>query len=202
MSQVFSRIFVEGVTDVKFLKDLIRVHFGVKVSDELFVQTSGHGSLYNEKNLNLLQRVNDEGGQSLVIFDADNDFDKRSEELMTNAKNNKIDIRLFLYPKNDGPGDRESLLQMIANSETYLPFAKCFDPYMECLKGYKVTYDFGKSKNEKLDVPNRKTAIHNYLKIHRQESTERKRDYTDDTYWNIRSQQLTPLIDFLGLYFS
>lgn len=202
MSQPICRIFVEGVTDEKFLKDLIRVRFGVKVEDKLFVQTTGYGSLYSEKNLNILQRVQDDGGMNLVIFDADNNFEERNNELKTKAEINKVNIKLFLYPTNNGPGDRESLLQMIASVEKYLPFSKCFDPYMECLKDYKKTYDAGKSREDKLDVPNRKVAIHNYLKIHRKEATERKRDYADVNYWDMNNQQLTPLINFLRLYFS
>lgn len=194
------KFFVEGVTDVKFIRDFIFATFNRLIDESFFVTTGGYGSLFNEANVNQLQIINDNGGANLVIFDADSDFTKRRQELISKSEKYSIQINLFLFPNNEESGDRESFLQKNANPEKYSPFATCFDSYMACLMAYNSQLIM--AGNTPLNnLPNRKVSIHNYLKIYGQEAIERKRNYTDSNFWDLTHEYSKPLKEFLSPYF-
>lgn len=79
------RIFVEGVADKRFLEQLIGHYFG-EVKDDSIVITGGYTSLLSEKTgnayLNQMKRTSDDGGVNLVVFDADDNCEKRRAELL------------------------------------------------------------------------------------------------------------------------
>ncbi|MBO0930967.1 DUF3226 domain-containing protein [Fibrella aquatilis] len=198
------RLFVEGVTDVKFLEDYIYYKFNRRIIQENdIIKTGGYGSLYSESSINQLRYTQNQGGINLVIFDADLDFVNRKNELTKKSIDYQIDLELFLYPNNQESGDRESLLQSIANPEKYGSFATCFDPYATCIEAYKAEYDLlNAPKLTPFQQNSRKTAIHNYLIMHGQEAREKSRNYADTAYWNLDSDALNPLYSFLAPHFS
>lgn len=194
------RIFVEGGTDIKFLKDLILYEFGILLSEQSYVKTAGWTYLFSEKNINQLRRTTDDGGLNLVIIDTDTDFEDRYNWLVRNALTNRVLFSFFLFPTHQLLGDRESLLQSIANPAKYIPFAECFEPYMTCLEAYNSHYIA--NNNQPLAIPNRKINIYNYLAIHRQVTREHDRNYRDASYWNLAHESLSPLKNFLRPYFT
>lgn len=198
--QQYIRLFVEGKSDRKFLSDLIYCEFGYNFPEEYFVITGGWTRLFERKNIIELQRVQDEDGVSLVIFDADKSLISRRNNLLSEVKENLLNIELFLFPDNISSGDLESLLLSIANKEKHEAFFRCFDEYINCLQVYSDKYE-EKYKKE-LSLPPRKACVFEYLEIHNQETKEEKRDYTNATYWNLDSPHLDPLKDFLRPFFT
>jgi hypothetical protein len=204
------RIFVEGTTDIKFLKDLVRYEFGQTINDEIIIHIGGWGNLFGETNLNILRLVADQEGASLVIFDADGDEDEemtceqKRQHILEKSNEHSVSFDLFLYPNNIDSGDREALLQKIANPLVFKPFYDCFKAYYECLREYDNQYKVRTGIVLKLlsKRPERKVSLFNYLKFHGQESGENKRDYADEAYWNLNSDSLIPLKDFLRPHFS
>ena len=83
MKQTF-KIFVEGDADKRFISQLLEVIFKVPTDKDSIVKTSGWNNLTSPKTeetyLNQMKMVSANGGTNLVIFDADDDFDKRKEE--------------------------------------------------------------------------------------------------------------------------
>jgi hypothetical protein len=205
------RIFVEGSTDLRFLTDLVWIHFGKTLNKSEIIVTRGWSNLFNEENLNIIQLVAAQGGSSLVIFDTDKDSDIveesfviRRELLINKAKKNKVLIDLFLFPNNKEDGDIESLLQTIANPNVYEPVATCYESYFDCLQEYNQRYqsETGIRLNIFREKDRRKLALRNFLSIHGQKSDEHKRNYTDTNFWNFNSPALHPLIDSLRPHFS
>jgi hypothetical protein len=194
------KIFIEGVTDIKLLKDLVFFTFNQSIAEDIFVKTGGYGGLFNEQNLNQLRINTAQDGVNLVIFDADNDFSERKDELLSKAIQYEVEIKLFLFPNNIDSGDREKLLRSIANPDKYTPFDSCFEPYELCLKLYNKQYiqATGYPLNH---IPNNKIAIHNYLRLYNQETKEKRRDYMNAEYWDLTHGYLTPLRDFLRPFF-
>lgn len=211
MSQKKFKIFVEGVTDVKFISDIISHKFNVEPKAEWFVITGGFGKLFSEKSLNQLKRIQDDEGTNLVIFDTDKSFDSIEESfeirhnfLLNKSNESEILIKLFLFPNNQDAGDRELLLQQIANPLVYEPVAICYESYFDCLHTYNEEYQ--RKKGMSLSIPpqrlKRKLTLSNFLSFHDQRKDEDKRNYADTDFWDLNHPALNPLIDFLRPHFS
>lgn len=210
MSQKF-KIFVEGSTDSKFIVDLVQNRFNAELEREQVVVTGGFGRLFCAENLTQLERIQDEEGINLVIFDTDREehiseesFEIRKSLLVNQAEDKKIEIKLFLFPNNRDDGDLELLLQQIANPVVYKPFSACFEPYFDCLHAYNRQYQSETGKDLKVwpEKIRRKLALINFLNFHYQESNANKRNYTDTNFWDLNSPALNPLIAFLRPHFS
>ena len=205
------RIFVEGPTDKKFLTDLIQRRLMRLIPDDLFVETGGWGGLFNkddslfrENNLNILRIVNAQNGVNLVVFDTDHNFEERRRVLLEKAELNDVTFELFLFPDNQNTGDRETLLLQIVNPIAFLPVSQCFTPYFDCLQKVNEQRRIDTGNNLKIwpKKEERKMGLINYLQFHGQETSERKRDYTNPEYWNLYDPALNELIQFLTPFFG
>lgn len=140
------------------------------------------------------------GGCNLVIFDADTDktgggFEKRRNELLTLRKKLSIDFELFLWPDNKSDGIFEDLLLNIINPE-HRCLLECFEGFEQCIRSKDI-------ENKQYNIPNLKSKIYTYISTFKKTEKERKlfKDghwlFEDKKYWNLDSDFLLPLKDFL-----
>ena len=133
----------------------------------------------------------------IICFDAD---EKSKEENKTaiieqickyneNNNNNKIQkYKIFLLPdnecKNDGKKyEFENLLECIATNKD---FFVCWKNFIKCLekKEYKM--------------PNQKKKMYSYIDtVNPKFANKREWDFKNEKYWNLKSNSLEPLKDFL-----
>ncbi|MCQ2865482.1 hypothetical protein JT176_00205 [Helicobacter pylori] len=151
-------IFVEGPSDnvflevyLYFLEDLPIKNFKVK-------DVKGKDNL--SKRLLEIEKY----AKTLIIFDADEDYESNKREILkvvSNMKQTKqteqtiSEEQIFLFPNNQDDGDLETLLLKIAKHDEFL---KCFEGYLECIKS-KEHYKPIKDKNI------RKSKWYAYLEV-------------------------------------
>lgn len=196
------RIFVEGVADKRFIKQLIQHIFGVSVMDDCVIETEGYTNLISKSKtavyVNQMRRTTDDGGVNLVVFDADDDYEKRKNEIMDWKHKHKLDFELFLFPNNHSNGEFENLLESIINPENQ-PVMDCWEKYEESLKNVNIPWREGVP----LTIPAKKTKIYAYLEVllgssksEKKKIKECERDYCNINHWNLNATALTDLIAF------
>ena len=102
-------IFVEGVADERFIWQLAEHLFG-DISERInIIRTDGCSNLMSPKKqtayINQMKRTSADNGVNLVIFDADDDFSKKKDELVKWKEQNNVDFQLFLFPDNSSSGE-------------------------------------------------------------------------------------------------
>ena len=198
------KVFVEGIADKKFLKDYIRHIFSEhEVSNFDVIETGGWTNMYSQKGKgenirNQMKHNTDNDGVNLLIFDADDDFVTRKKEVEQWKKDGTLNFELFLLPNNNDIGELEDLLEKIIIDNNQ-PILDCWKRYEICLQGY-ASEQVGK----KLTTPAKKTKIYGYLeallgesKSEKKKIKEENRDYKNTAHWNLDSDYLKPLKDFL-----
>lgn len=93
--------------------------------------------------INQMKRTSADNGVNLVIFDADDDFSKKKDELVKWKEQNNVDFQLFLFPDNSSSDELEDLLELVINPEN--------QPVMDCWKTYEDSL-------KEIDLPWRKGA--------------------------------------------
>ncbi len=186
------KLLVEGKSDLRFLEDLIEVRLDKnKATDFEITEVGGWNNL--EKNTPTIKRLNDEGHSVKIIFDADDDYQERRAYIEKFKANNNLNFDIFLLPDNSLSGDLETLLECIANDK-HRRVLDCFQQYEDCLKKYEKTYA----------LPIRKSKIYAYVdafpKTNEQKKELKKENffYKDSEIWNLDSEALRPLVDFLN----
>ena len=117
-------IFVEGVADERFIWQLAEHLFG-DISERInIIRTDGCSNLMSPKKqtayINQMKRTSADNGVNLVIFDADDDFSKKKDELVKWKEQNNVDFQLFLFPDNSSSGELEDLLELVINPERFV----------------------------------------------------------------------------------
>ena len=205
------QIFVEGIADQKFLQDIIKAWYDVKMSlggyqkdkttlGQIF-NVGGKGVFKNEDKMKVLDtifkanRIN--GVRNIFIFDADK-FVTESENFIEYSKIHPIEY--FLLPDNQSDGDLETLLVQIINQENKVIF-ECWEGYENCLKT-------SPRKEGTFTTPASKTKIYAYLEALLGESDSQKkkikeaeRNYQDKSHWDLNAPALQHLKQFLDTYF-
>ncbi len=191
------RIFTESKADVRFLRDFIWESFNAELSETLDFDTLGGYGGYKEDRIlkQSIRQNHDNGNQTIIILDADNDFAQRVEEIKRDFIGFDIPINLFLFPDNKLAGNLEELLTVVAEERKLI---ECFLSYEECAKDYNVSLS--------------KARIYAYLdtllpagdKIHRKNDlrVEENRNYRNPAHWNLHHEYLQPLHDFLSPFFT
>lgn len=197
-------IFVEGVADERFFKQYIDHVFGEKVADERIVILQGWDNLKTEASAARMRSMTANGGVNLVIVDADKDFQARKDEIATWQQTNEVEFELFLMPNNHDSGALEDLLENIINPNNR-PILDCWENYEEELVKLEVP---GRTPPP-LTTPAKKTKIYGYLEALLGESKsqkelikETKRNYEETLHWNLDSDYLKPLREFLNKYLA
>jgi len=187
------KIFCEGISDQRFIRDFLKVHYNIAITeDELKTNTIIH-------NLGSWNKLKDRKGlitgtyseyTSLIFLDADDEkalekpgFDatiKFVTELMTTWNWSKYDI--FVLPNHQDTGTIEDLLENVINKKHSQIF-ECWNEFENCL-----------SKDKSLTIPAKKSKIYSYLEclhgVTNQEKDKCKdpnRDFQDESLWDIKN---------------
>ena len=140
----------------------------------------------------------DNAGINLVVFDADADFENREKELDDWKQSANLSFEVFLFPNNQETGALEDLLEKIILDKNQ-PIFDCWSGYESCLKTKTI-----EGRTKPLTVPAKKTKIYGYLEAllgttqnEKEKIKEKERNYKDVDHWNLESDYLTSLKDFL-----
>lgn len=198
-------IIVEGDADKKFIKDYCHHLFQtvppkdsiIHTGDLINCITGGYKGLAKEINLQQMRMNSDQGGVNLVIFDADDDYAARWEELSSLKEKHEVEFELFLFPNNHDAGALEDMLENIINPKNS-PIFNCWENYEKEL----AQLDIEGRTPPPLTTPAKKTKIYGYLealllKTEKEKIKEKKRDYENILHWNLDAEYLGALKEFL-----
>ncbi len=136
-------IFVEGPSDKVFLEAYLYFLEDLPIKNFKVKDVTGKDNL--SKRLLEIEKYD----KTLIIFDADKDYESNKKEILKVVSKTKQTIseeQIFLFPNNRDDGDLETLLLEIAKHDEFL---KCFEGYLECIKSkehYKPIKNISKSK--------------------------------------------------------
>ncbi|WQZ90661.1 hypothetical protein KVM45_01765 [Helicobacter pylori] len=143
-------IFVEGPSDKVFLE--VYLYF----LEDLPIKNFKVQNIKGKDNLSKRLLEIEKYDKTLIIFDADKDYESNKKEILKVVSKTKQTIseeQIFLFPNNQDDGDLETLLLEIAKHDEFL---KCFEGYLECIK----------SKEHYKPIRNiRKNMLYAYLKV-------------------------------------
>ncbi|WRE23798.1 hypothetical protein KVC47_01795 [Helicobacter pylori] len=139
-------IFVEGPSDRFFLEIyLLYLYFQERFPIKNFKVQNIDGKDNLFKRLFEIEKYD----KTLIIFDADKDYESNKKEILKVVSKTKQTIseeQIFLFPNNQDDGDLEILLLKIANHKEFI---NCFESYLDCIKKkehYKPIKNIRKSK--------------------------------------------------------
>lgn len=202
-------IFVEGPSDKVFLEAYLYFLEDIPIKNFKVKDVTGKDNL--SKRLLEIEKYD----KTLIIFDADKDYESNKKEILSKTQQKITEEQIFLFPNNQDDGDLETLLLEIAKHDEFL---KCFEGYLECIKSkehYKPIknirkskwyaylevfelQNFFKDKRNKNDKKNEeKIIIDDKGKIRKEykEEYEKLKEVID-----FNSNSLIPLKDFLGQF--
>ena len=192
-------IIVEGEADKKFMEDYYHHLFQTPAPKNSIIHTGGYKKLVDEVILRQMQMNTDQGGVNLVIFDADDDYKTRWEELSSLKEQYGVEFELFLFPNNQDTGALEDLLENIINSNNR-PILDCWENYEEELRRLEIP---GRTPPP-LTTPAKKTKIYGYLEALLGESKkekkmikEKERNYKNASHWDLDAEYLDKLKEFV-----
>lgn len=143
-------IFVEGPSDKVFLEVYLYFLEDIPIKNFKVQNIKGKDNL--SKRLLEIEQYD----KTLIIFDADKDYESNKKEILKIVSESKQTIseeQIFLFPNNQDDGDLETLLLEIAK---HTKFLKCFEGYLECIK----------SKEYYKPIKNiRKNMLYAYLEV-------------------------------------
>jgi len=199
------RIFVEGDADVKFIKDITLHFYDIKLTDNDIIKTDGWTTIKSkrEKGENIRNKlIENSDGNNLIIFDADDDFAIRRNEIEQWKVEFELEFDLFLFPNNINNGELENLLETIIKIENK-PIFDCWNSYETCLLSYSSI------REKPLTVPAKKSKIYTYIETlvgnshsEKEKIKDKNRDFRNIEHWNLNSDTIIPLKDFLDKYFD
>ncbi len=202
------KIFVEGIADKKFLEDFISIHYSTNIQEDDIITTGGWTKLISsgkegEMVRNKMTQHTDNGGVNLLIFDADDNRQTRTDDIKKWQKKYNLNFHIFLWPDNKKRGDLETVLENIINPSNQ-PIFDCWNNYEKCLQNIVI-----QGRIEPLTIPARKTKIYGYLESlleptesQKEKIKERNRDYTKTEFWDLHSNYLKPLKQFLDRHIN
>ncbi|GAA7706901.1 hypothetical protein HpBT0302_10770 [Helicobacter pylori] len=118
-------IFVEGPSDKVFLE--VYLYFLGNFLTKNFKVQNIKGKDNLSKRLLEIEKYD----KTLIIFDADKDYESNKKEILSKTQQKITEEQIFLFPNNQDDGDLETLLLEIAKHDEFL---KCFEGYLECIK--------------------------------------------------------------------
>ncbi|GAA7464410.1 DUF3226 domain-containing protein [Helicobacter pylori] len=205
-------IFVEGPSDKVFLEVYLYFLEDLPIKNFKVKDVKGKDNL--SKRLLEIEKYD----KTLIIFDADKDYESNKKEILTvvsKTKQTKQTIseeQIFLFPNNQDDGVLETLLLEIAKHDEFL---KCFEGYLECIKSkehykpirnirknmlyaYLEVFELQKFFQYKWDTNNKKNEENiiiddkGKIKEEHQEEYEKLKEVID-----FKSKSLIPLKNFL-----
>ena len=197
-----TNIWVEGEADKKFINDYCKlinspIHTNIRIEI-----TGGWTQISSEKtegerirNAIKINRANQE--KNIIIFDADENPEKRRNEIEEWKTKYNLDFDLFLFPDNKSKGELEDLLEQIITEKNSDIF-ECWREYEKCLKTKS------NSRLKPLTIPAKKSKIYCYIETlvgtsnsEKEKIKDRNRDFLNTEHWQLDSVKLFPLKNFL-----
>ncbi|RVY50061.1 DUF3226 domain-containing protein [Helicobacter pylori] len=207
-------IFVEGPSDEVFLEVYLYFLGNFPIKNFKVRSINGKDNLSNR--LNEIEQY----AKTLIIFDADKDYESNKKEILSKTQQKITEEQIFLFPNNQDDGDLETLLLEIAKHKEII---QCFKRYLKCIeckcieikehheliknirknmlyaylevfelqKFFQYEWDTNNKKNEKYIIIDDKGKI----KEKHQEEYEKLKEVID-----FNSNSLIPLKDFLGQF--
>ncbi|ERM21150.1 DUF3226 domain-containing protein [Helicobacter pylori] len=202
-------IFVEGPSDKVFLE--VYLYF----LEDLPIKNFKVQNIKGKDNLSKRLLEIEKYDKTLIIFDADKDYESNKKEILKVVSKTKQTIseeQIFLFPNNQDDGDLETLLLEIAKHDEFL---KCFEGYLEYIKSkehykpirnirknmlyaYLEVFELQKFFQYKWDTNNKKNEENiiiddkGKIKEEHQEEYEKLKEVID-----FKSKSLIPLKNFL-----
>ncbi len=208
-------IIVEGIADVVFLRDYIKILkpnsimdksklkddkiFIISIDDrEIRILIGGGYACINNLSPKIREFI-DDNYNIVTIQDADNPnkdkkyggVTKRMNYLDNIENKNKISFKTFLFPNHKDDGDLENLLLRIKNKTQYNLFNDCYENYINCT--LKI------SRQEFADeLREDKYKVFDYFRTYygMMNAKEQNR-YYEAKYWDFNHKELLPLKKFL-----
>ncbi|WRB29167.1 hypothetical protein KVK19_01855 [Helicobacter pylori] len=202
-------IFVEGPSDKVFLEAYLYFLEDIPIKNFKVKDVTGKDNL--SKRLLEIEKYD----KTLIIFDADKDYESNKKEILSKTQQKITEEQIFLFPNNQDDGDLETLLLEIAK---HTKFLKCFEGYLECIKSkehYKPIKNISKSKwyayLEVFELQNffkdkrNKNDKKNEEKIIIDDKGKIRKEYKEEyeklkEVIDFNSNSLIPLKDFLGQF--
>ncbi|GHP85012.1 hypothetical protein VN1202_03220 [Helicobacter pylori] len=202
-------IFVEGPSDKVFLEAYLYFLEDIPIKNFKVKDVTGKDNL--SKRLLEIEKYD----KTLIIFDADKDYESNKKEILSKTQQKITEEQIFLFPNNKDDGDLETLLLEIAKHDEFL---KCFEGYLECIKSkehYKPIKNISKSKwyayLEVFELQNffkdkrNKNDKKNEEKIIIDDKGKIRKEYKEEyeklkEVIDFNSNSLIPLKDFLGQF--
>ncbi|RKV57505.1 hypothetical protein EC543_02440 [Helicobacter pylori] len=212
-------IFVEGSSDRFFLEIyLLYLYFQEKFPIKNFKVQNVDGKDNLSKRLLEIEKYD----KTLIIFDADKDYESNKKEILKIVSESKQTIseeQIFLFPNNQDDGDLETLLLEIAKHKEFI---NCFEGYLDCIKKtehckpiknirknklyaylevfglekfFQYTWDTKKKNNKKKLIIDDKDGDEIEIKDQYKGDYEKLKEVID-----FNSNSLIPLKDFLGQF--
>ncbi len=191
------RIFVEGKSDQKFLRDFILKRFGIELQAENFDPLGSWSGYKSENKLKASIRENsiDNNKTSLLILDGDTDWQARKLEIFNDFKSFGVDIELFLFPDNQSNGNLEDILAEIAVERKLI---ECFQNYEKCVDSYPKKLNHSRIYSY-LDM----ILQDEYLDDNKRDlRREEFRDFCNENHWDLNHSCLNPLFNFLDSHIN
>ncbi len=197
-------IFVEGSSDRFFLEVyLLYLYFQEKFPIKNFKVQNVDGKGNLSKRLLEIEKYD----KTLIILDADKDYESNKKEILKIVSKTKQIIseeQIFLFPNDQDDGNLETLLLEVANHKEFI---NCFESYLDCIK---------KKEHYKPIKNIRKNMLYVYLEAFGLEDLYTKKNIFDtegkvkDQYKedykklkeviDLNSSSLVPLKNFLGQF--
>lgn len=182
-------LIVEGKKDKDFLTDYIDITYNIQLSNDNFLVIGGYGEQWaNNYKPKILEVKIEKSLTPIVIFDADIDFEDRSNKVASQIKAAGLSIDYFLFPDNKSPGTLETAIFRFINPR-HSKIPNCFDAYCECVRPYPT--------------PNSKSKLFAYLEIlFPKAKTSSKINFKDTNAWSFTQNCIPELDKFLDAYFK
>ena len=207
-------IFVEGIADQKFIKDLIEEWYGVslKVSNvdkpgSEILALGGVDAFDSPEKMKkvapIIETQQIKEIPIIAILDADVFVEN---DALISSHSSKFGFTYFLLPNHNSDGELETLLQSIINKQNQVIF-NCWNEFENCLVGHEAL----NTLSGKFTLPANKTKIYAYLETllgetstEKEKIKERNRDYRNKKHWNLDPTQpeLKALKAFLDPFFT
>ncbi|MGN8464683.1 DUF3226 domain-containing protein [Helicobacter pylori] len=205
-------IFVEGPSDKVFLEVYLYFLEDLPIKNFKVKDVKGKDNL--SKRLLEIEKYD----KTLIIFDADKDYESNKKEILKVVSKTKQTIseeQIFLFPNNQDDGDLETLLLEIAKHDEFL---KCFEGYLEYIKSkehykpirnirknmlyaYLEVFELQKFFQYKWDTNNKKNEENIIIDDKGKIKEKHEEDYRRlKKVLDLNSKSLIPLKNFLGQF--
>lgn len=208
------KIFCEGITDQVFIADCLesfyeysshrkgRTKNGHEKIDLVInenievIEVGGCDKLSDQLYLSMLEDNTSNGGQNIVIFDADDfirgngnkGFKACKQKLEFLKKKKKVEFDYYIWPNNKDEGMIEDLLRKLICKDKE-PIYDCIESHQDCLS--KLIYEGVEIKKAEL-----KDKVGFYLYTVNLDSKASKRNYKNNLFWDLNHEKIEDLNSF------